>query len=124
MSYTEDTQIFVMAMQKSFVCLADISAAKQWALAFTSQSKAKEFLRKFPKKADRVLPCTLGEWFGWQDSKGWPNLTIDLDLEALLNYPLHLNIDTSKHDIFCVTREHVGMKSYEVIVQKREDRQI
>lgn len=122
MNYTEDTQVFVLMAPGRCACLVDLSAARQWGLAFTTQDKAKEFMRKVPTDADRVLPCTLGEWFGWQDAKGLPDLAIDPDPLALRDHPLRIDADPAKHDIQCVTREHLGVKSFEVTVRKREDR--
>jgi hypothetical protein len=63
-------------------------------------------MRKVPgfPEVERVLPCTLGEWFAWQPKKNLPDLAIDPDPEAVANYPLGLAADTAKFDIQCVTQ--------------------
>jgi hypothetical protein len=111
-AHSEQTQVFVlMAKSKRFVSLVDLATARQWVYAFTSLDKAKAFVRVMRKvpgfpEVDRVLPCTLGEWFTWQPKQNLPDLTIDPDPDSIANYPLRLNADAAKSDIQCVT-EHL-----------------
>ena len=109
-TYSEQTQVFALvATSKRFVSLVELITARQWAYAFTSLDKAKAFVRimrevpGFPE-VERVLPCTLGEWFAWQPKKKLPDLAIDPDPEAVANYPLGLAADAAKFDIQCVTQ--------------------
>jgi hypothetical protein len=121
--YCEDTPVFVLATRGGrFACLAELSTGKHWAYAFTSEEKAKDFLRVLrghglPEDADRVFPCTLKEWFDSQAQKNLPDLTIDADPHQLLNYPLHLGIDLSKHNVQCVTRQMPGGTSFTVLLR-------
>jgi hypothetical protein len=109
-TYSEQTQVFALvAKSKRFVALVELTTARQWVYAFTSVDKAKAFIRVMRKvpgfpEVERVLPCTLGEWFGWQPKKNLPDLAIDPDPEAVANYPLGLAADTAKFDIQCVTQ--------------------
>jgi hypothetical protein len=109
-TYSEQTQVFALvAKSKRFVSLVELPSARQWVYAFTSLDKAKAFvriMRKVPGFPDveRVLPCTLGEWFAWQPKKNLPDLAIDPDPEAAANYPLGLAADAAKFDIQCVTQ--------------------
>jgi len=121
MSHAEDTGVFVLMKHGGGVaCLADLSAGRQWALAFSTQEAARGFVAATGADADRVLPITLGEWFGRQEEKGWPDLAIDPDPEAVRAHPLRIEADPAEHDIRCITREHVWGRSYEVAVRRRE----
>lgn len=109
-TYSEQTQVFALvAESKRFVSLVELPTARQWVYAFTSVDKAKAFVRIMRKvpgfpEVERVLPCTLGEWFAWQPKKNLPDLAIDPDPEAVANYPLNLAVDAAKFDIQCVTQ--------------------
>ena len=125
--YSEDTQVFVLATRENrFACLTELSTGRQWAYAFTSQEKAKDFLRVFrgqtPENIDRLFPCTLKEWFDWQPQKKWPDLTIDPDPHQLRDYPLQVQVDLSTHDLQCLTRESAHGKTYEVIIRPQRNR--
>ncbi len=125
--YSENTPVFVLATRENqFACLTELSTGKQWAYAFTSQGKAKDFLRVLrghvPENADRLFPCTLKEWFDWQPQKKWPDLTIDADPQQLREYPLHVQADLSTHDLQCLTRESAQGKTYEVIIRPQRKR--
>jgi len=109
-AYSEQTQVFALAAQtKRFVSLVELSTARQWVYAFTSVDKARAFVRimrqipGFPE-VERVLPCTLGEWFAWQPKKNLPDLAIDPDPATIAHYPLGLAADAAKFDIQCVTQ--------------------
>ncbi len=90
--YPENTAVFVLMTTKGqFACLREMNTAKQWAYAFTTEQKAKDFIQilgknKTLKNVNRLLPCTLKEWSGWQTKKGFPDLTIDIDPLKLRNY--------------------------------------
>lgn len=125
MAHTEDTRVFVLVTENNrFACLTELSTGKQWAYAFTSQQKAKNFLRIMRGhgslgNANRLLPCTLKEWFDWQPQKNLPDLTIDPDPRQLRDYPLHVEADLSTHDLQCITRDFANGKVYEVVVRPR-----
>lgn len=109
-AYSEQTQVFALvAKTKRFVSLLELSTARQWVYAFTSVDKAKAFVRimrqlpGFPE-VERLLPCTLGEWFAWQPKKNLPDLTIDPDPDTIAHYPLGLAADAAKFDIHCLTQ--------------------
>lgn len=120
MNYTEDTEVFVITNGASFARFADLGEARQWALAFTSIGKAKEFIAITGLAADRVLPITLREWFEQQEEKDWPDLAIDTDPVKLRDHPLRVEADMNTHNICCITHEHIWGKSYEVAIGKRE----
>ena len=101
-AYSERTQVFALAAKtKRFVSLVELSTARQWVYAFTSVDKAKAFVRimrqvpGFPE-LERVLPCTLGEWFAWQPKKNLPDLAIHPDPKTIAHYPLALAADAGK----------------------------
>jgi hypothetical protein len=109
-TYSEQTQVFALVAQpKRFVSLVELTTARQWVYAFTSVDKAKAFVRTMRKvpgfpEVERVLPCTLGEWFAWQPKKNLSDLAIDPDPEAVANYPLGLAADAAKFDIQSITQ--------------------
>lgn len=121
--YTEEMTVYVLTTRRNrFACLAELSTGRQWAYAFTTQKKAKDFLRVMrghglPADTDRLFPCTLKEWFDWQPKKKWPDLTIDPDAQQLRDYPLGLKVDLATHDLQCLTRESVHGKTYEVLIR-------
>lgn len=109
-AYSEQTQVFALVAKPGrFVSLVELTTARQWVYAFTSLDKAKAFIRTMRKVAgfpevERVLPCTLAEWFAWQPKKNLPDLAIDPDPAAVANYPLGLAADAAKFDIQCTTQ--------------------
>jgi hypothetical protein len=109
-AYCEQTQVFALvAKTKRFVSLVELTTARQWVYAFTSVDKAKVFIRTMRavpgfSEVERVLPCTLGEWFAWQPKKNLPDLAIDPDPAAVAHYPLGLAADAAKFDIHCLTQ--------------------
>lgn len=124
MKHTEETEVFVpLKHDGGLPCLVDLGAGRQWAFAFTTAEKAKAFVVVAGVEADRLLPITLGEWFGRQEVKGWPDLAIDPDPETLRDYPLRIDADLSKHDIQCVTRETLAGWQHEVTVRRRTKRE-
>lgn len=122
MDYAEGTHIFVPVSKSGHSAgLIELSTARQWAYAFTSQRKAKKFLKTLPVEINRLLPCTLGEWFEWQPQKGLPDLTIDPDSKQLRDYPFQVKANPTTDDVRCLTRESAEGKSFEVHVRRRRD---
>ena len=108
--HTDATRVFVpLTIANGFVEFAELATGRRWAYAFTSEAQAKEFLRVLRQTADvskvnRLLPCTLGEWFAWQPKKNLPDLAIDPDPGTIADYPLGLAADAAKFDIQCLTQ--------------------
>jgi len=123
-SHTGNTEVFVpMKRVGGLPCLVDPGAGRQWAFAFTTVEKAKAFVAVAGVEADRLLPITLGEWFERQEEKGWPDLAIDPDPEAVRDYSLRIDADPSEHNIQCVTRETLAGWLHEVTVRRRTKRE-
>ena len=106
----------------------ELSTGTHWAYAFTSQQKAKAFLRVMRdlpafQNAKRLFPCTLKEWFDWQPQKKLPDLSIDTDPQALRDYPHFIQADLSKHNIQCLTTNSELGKTYSVLVQPQQTKQ-
>jgi hypothetical protein len=123
---TAATRVFVLGEGSRFVCLAELATGRQFAYAFTSQAKAKDFLRVLREaghsvKVDRLLPCTLDEWSDWQTKKSLPDLTIDADPHAIANYPMHVSFDPEQQNLRCVTTKQPGGTVYRVDITPRDN---
>jgi hypothetical protein len=125
--YASDTQIFALANAAgSFARFVELTTGKQLAYAFTSVDKAKEFLRVMRSRdllndINRLFPCTLAEWFDWQPKKNWPDLAIDADAHAIVEHPLFVAADSSKHNIRCITRQMADGTIHSVQIVPRSD---
>lgn len=85
--YNDDTEIFILMSQevKSARGFIDFGTNTQFTFAFTSEEKAKEFIKKskergFLSDVDLLYRMTVGEFFEWKQT-GQTNseLTIDPD---------------------------------------------
>jgi hypothetical protein len=128
MELTEETMVYVLANEEyRFVGLMELASDRKWVYGFTSPQKAEDFLRIARQgggftEANRIFPCTLGEWFGMQEKQGLPDLAIDPDPEQNRDYPGMVG-DMAKHNITCMTTGLPnGGKLYRVAVSDRTDR--
>jgi hypothetical protein len=126
-SYPENTPVFVLATPKlEFATMVELASGKQLgAYAFTSQEKAKKFMKimrehEVLKRVNGVLPCTLKEWFNWQPTKKLPDLIIDIDPRKLRDKYDLIQADPAKYNITCITRDSINGTSYQVVVQPRD----
>lgn len=125
--HTDATRLFVpITAANGFICFAELVTGRQWAHAFTSEAKAKAFLRVRRQtgaaaKVNRLLPCTLGEWGGWQTKKAWPDLWIDADPHAVANAPAQVSFDPARQNLRCLTTEHPGGTVYRVQISPRDE---
>src|ERR1035437_243085 len=107
--HTDATRVFVpLTTVNGFVEFAELATGRRWAYAFTSEAKAKEFLRVLRHTADvskvnRLMPCTLGEWGDRQTKKAWPDLWIDADPHAVANAPAQVAFDPARQNLRCLT---------------------
>ena len=127
MTYPETTRLFVpLTAENSFIHFAELASGRRSAYAFTSEAKAKEFLRVLheagqPTKVNRLMPCTLAEWNVRQTKKAWPNVWIDADPHAVINSPAQVSFDPERQNISCLTTEHPGGTVYRVNISPRTD---
>jgi hypothetical protein len=124
--YPEDTPIFVWATAEGrYAALTELATAKQRVYAFTTQDKAKTFLRVLRsndvsvKAFDRLFYCTLKEWFDWQPERNLPDLLIDHDPHELCNSPTLVRADFFKYNLSCVTHDSVNGPTYDVRLEPR-----
>jgi len=125
--HTAATRLFVpITTENGFIYFAELATGRQWAHAFTSEAKAKAFLRVMRQtdgttKVNRLLPCTLGEWGDWQAKKAWPDLLIDADPHALVDSPARVSFDPARQNVRCLTTEHPGGTVYRVHITPRAE---
>jgi len=125
--HTESTEVFALiSKEKRFLSLIALPEGREWVYGFTALDKAKDFVRVmrevagFPEIA-AFLPCTLGEWFTWERTKGHLPLALDVDPHALLSYPLSLVADTAKFDVQSVVQKLPGGSVHVVTVTPRAE---
>jgi hypothetical protein len=124
--HTDATRIFVpITAANRFTCFAEVATGHLWAHAFTSEAKAKAFIRVMCQtggdtKVNRLLPCTLGEWGYWQTKNNWPDLWIDADPHAVANAPAQISLDPARQNLRCLTTEHPGGTVYRVEISPRD----
>ena len=84
-------------------------------LGFTSEEKAKTFLKTMKKNGhfentNMLYPCTLGEYFDMQEKKGTPRLCLDMNAEDLCSHPLVIR-SSSKYIIKSITYDRPDGKN-------------
>lgn len=123
--HTEATRVFVPVTKEGrFAAFAALATGRQLVYAFTSVEKAQVFLRVMRAAGclpglDRLLPCTLGEWFDWQPKKHLPDLAIDADPHAMADYPLRVPFDPDTQNLRCLTTEGPDGPRWRVHVSPR-----
>jgi hypothetical protein len=83
--WTDSTAIFLLISRSSRgpVGFYDAGGGNMFTFAFTTQEKAKDFLKEakrlgIAKDVDRLLPITIGEFFEWKSTgKTTSELSID-----------------------------------------------
>jgi hypothetical protein len=124
--HPDATRVFVpLTVENSFISFAELATGRQWAHAFTSETKAKAFVRVMREAGggttvNRLLPCTLGEWKDRQTKKAWPDLWIDADPHAVAEAPGRVAFDPARQNIRCLTTEHPGGTFYRVQISPRD----
>jgi len=93
MNLSEDQSILLLVNKdESYAGLFIFAKGEQNNFAFTSEEKAKDFLRKmradpdFPR-INKLFPCTIGEYLSWQETRNYPPLRINMDADELLRFP-------------------------------------
>jgi len=125
--HTESTVVFALVSnEKRFLSLIALPGGREWVYGFTSFDKAKDFLRVMREVAGlpeitAFLPCTLGEWFVWERTKGHFPLTLDVDPHALLRSPRSLVADTSKFNVQSLVENLPGGSVHVVTVTPRAE---
>ena len=124
--HTDATRVFVpLTAENGFLSFAELATGRQWAHAFTSETKARAFVRVMREtgsgtKVSRLLPCTLAEWKDRQTQKAWPDLWIDADPHAVANAPAQVSFDPARQNLRCLTTEHSGGTLHRVEISPRD----